>query len=213
LSPRRRLSDVRRQQILDAAVQVIGERGICDARIADVAARAGASSGLVLYYFKTKDRLLADALRYQDQRFYDQVASRLEAVPRARDRLILMIEATCPPEASVELGPAQVDEWVLWLDMWHRARHDPDIARDREELDRVWRDVIARTVREGQADGEFGTADPEEFALRLSALIDGLAIQVILEDPTVTPARMRDVCLRAAASELGFTLPRRKNST
>jgi AcrR family transcriptional regulator len=213
LSPRRRLSDVRRQQILDAAVQVIGERGICDARIADVAARAGASSGLVLYYFKTKDRLLADALRYQDQRFYEQVASRLERIPKARDRLILMIEATCPPEASADLGPAQVDEWVLWLDMWHRARHDPDIAKDREELDRTWREVIARTVREGQAEGAFGTADPEEFALRLTALIDGLAIQVILDDPTVTPARMREVCLRVAASELGFALPRRKIST
>jgi AcrR family transcriptional regulator len=212
LSPRRRLSEVRRQQILDAAVQVIGERGICDARIADVAARAGASSGLVLYYFKTKDRLLADALRHQDHRFYEQVAARLATIPRARDRLILMIEATCPPEPSAELGPAQVDEWVLWLDMWHRARHDPGIAKDREELDRIWREEIARTVREGQAAGEFGETDPEEFSLRLSALIDGLAIQVILDDPTVTPARMRDVCLRAAASELGFALPRRKDS-
>jgi AcrR family transcriptional regulator len=213
LSPRRRLSDVRRRQILDAAVQVIGERGICDARIADVAARAGASSGLVLYYFKTKDRLLSDALRHQDQRFYEQVAARMESIPKARDRLVLMIEASCPPDASAELGPDQVDEWVLWLDMWHRARRDPGIAKDREELDRTWRDEIARTVREGQDAGEFGEADPDEFAIRLSALIDGLAIQVILDDPIVTPARMRELCLRSAATELGFALPRRRSST
>ena len=41
MSPRRKLSDARRQQILKAAVQVIAEKGLCDTGIKDVARRAG----------------------------------------------------------------------------------------------------------------------------------------------------------------------------
>jgi hypothetical protein len=37
------------------------------------------------------------------------------------------------------------DEWVLWLDLWARAPRDPDVARDREALDRRWRAAITET--------------------------------------------------------------------
>jgi hypothetical protein len=37
----------------------------------------------------------------------------------------------------------------------------------------------------------------------LSALIDGLAIQVLLQDPAVSASIMRDLCLDTAASQLG----------
>jgi hypothetical protein len=46
--------------------------------------------------------------------------------------------------------------------------------------------------------------DVAEFALRFAALIDGLAIQVVLRDPEVSAGRMVEVCLRAAGAELGF---------
>src|SRR5437762_5315078 len=69
MSGRRRLSEARRVQILDAAAQVIGRRGLFETRISDIASVAGTSSALVLYYFGSKDRLLAEALTYADERF------------------------------------------------------------------------------------------------------------------------------------------------
>ena len=64
---------------------------------------------------------------------------------------------------------------------------------------------IADIVRTGQQSGEFPVDDPaEDLALRLGALIDGLAVQVLMNDADVTPERMRDVCLEVAARELGF---------
>ena len=61
--------DLRREQMLSAAVEVICERGFSDTRIADVAARADASPALVIYYFGTKDGLLTEALRYSEHNF------------------------------------------------------------------------------------------------------------------------------------------------
>src|SRR5205085_3718727 len=75
--PPRRPSHVRRAQILEAAVAVIGERGLCDIRISDVGERASASPALVVYYFGTKERLLADALTFAEERFYGQTSQEL----------------------------------------------------------------------------------------------------------------------------------------
>lgn len=183
---------------------VIAERGLPDTRVADVAARVGASPALVMYYFRSKDRLLAEALAFSDERFYRETSRILAGVPRSTDRLIRLIELSC---SSPDAGEDWLDEWLLWLEMWARAPRDPEVARDRHAIDRRWRSVIADIVREGQQAGEFGPADPEEFALHLAALMDGLAIQVALRDPDVSPGRMHDLCLRMASSELGFGLP------
>jgi hypothetical protein len=76
-------------------------------------------------------------------------------------------------------------------------------------MDRRWRETIIDIVRSGQRAGEFARVDPTDFALRLAALIDGLAIQVILDDPDVSAERMRDLCLAHAERELGFKAPRK----
>jgi AcrR family transcriptional regulator len=204
---RRKLSEARRGQILEAAAAVIGERGICDTRVADVAARAGTSSALILYYFESKDRLLAEALATSEDRFYEETARELQTLDSARDRLVRLIELSCAQ------GPAGeenwLDEWLLGLDVWALAPRDPDVARDRQVHERRWRDTIAGIVREGQAAGEFQPVDPLEFAIRLGALIDGLAIAVVLNDPDVNAPRMFHLCLAMAAQELGFEAPRR----
>jgi hypothetical protein len=119
----------------------------------------------------------------------------------ARDRLVELVRCSC------SLGEAEddFDEWVLWLDLWARAAHKPDVARDRQTMDRRWRTTIGEIVRHGQAAGEFAPVDAAAFALRLAALIDGLAVLVVLKDPDVTRERMFDLCMETCASELGFS--------
>ena len=101
----------------------------------------------------------------------------------------------------------RLDEWALWIEVWVRALRDPDTAKDREVLDQRWRAQIAEIVRGGQASGEFSsTEDPDELSLRIAALIDGLAIQVALNDSLVTTERMHRTTMEVAAQTLGFEL-------
>ena len=201
MSPRRKLSDARRRQILKAAVQVIAEKGLCDTGIKDVADQAGTSPALVIYYFGKKDVLLAEALSFADEQFYAQTADAVAELASARDRLVELVRCSC----SVGEAEDDFDEWVLWLDLWARAAHKPDVARDRQAMDRRWRTTIGEIVRQGQAAGEFAPVDADAFALRLAALIDGLAILVVLKDPDVTRERMFDLCMQTCAGELGFS--------
>src|SRR5438477_2113334 len=202
MTKRRRLSEARQTQILQAAVEVIRERGLCETRISDIADRAGTSSALVIYYFQSKDRLLGEALAFSEERFYDETARELREISSARDQLIRLIELSCSP--GPDARQTWMDEWMLWLDLWARAPRDPEVARDREVLDRRWRETITDIVQAGQRSGEFHQLDAEDFALRLAVMIDGLAIQVVLRDPDVTADVMEEICLRMAGSELGF---------
>jgi AcrR family transcriptional regulator len=193
----------RRDAILQAAAEVIGERGLSETRLSDITARAGVSPPLAVYYFTSKDRLLAEALAYADLRFYDETMQELAALPTARERLVGLIERSCP----LLLDPGGYDQWTLWIETWTRALRDPDVEAQRHALDQRWRDTIAQIVREGRRDLEFAPVDVDEFVLRLAAIIDGLMIQVLLGDRTIGPERMRDVVVGMTARELGFEAP------
>ena len=200
--------DLRREQMLQAAAAIIGERGFSETRIADVARRSGASPALVIYYFNTKDRLLTEALRFSEDAFYRGVAAQLEELKTARQRLELLVRLTCIPQGDDEIPGA----WGLWFDLWAQAFRHPEIAKDRIELDQHWRDTIARVVRDGQAAGELGDVDADAFAITWAALLDGLSIQVALEDPVVDPDRAFAIAMSFAASELDVPWKARRRS-
>jgi AcrR family transcriptional regulator len=193
-------AEQRRVAMLRAALEVIAERGFPDTRIADVAERAGTSPALVIYYFRNKDNLLTEAMRLAEDLWYDLGARRMETLASAAARLEEIVSMTFLAEGDDELP----DSWKLWLDLWAQSVHHPEVARVREEFDSHWRETIADIVRGGQASGEFIELDATEFAITLSALLDGLAIQIALYDPVVDPQRAFRATMRFASQTLGF---------
>ena len=200
MGTRPKLTQKRRTQMLEAAAEVIGERGLCDTRIADVAERARLSPALVVYYFGSREALLTEALAYAEDLFYIEAFRELTSIEGASGRMVRLIELSCPPVVRRETD----EYWTLWVELWSRALRNEEAARKREALERRWRNTIAEVVRDGQRSGEFGPYDPERFATYLSALMDGLALQALFRDPAVDGALVNEMCLDAAAKELGF---------
>jgi len=188
--------------MLVAALDVIVERGFAETRISDVAERAGVSPALVIYYFKTKDDLLAEAMRWSEDEWYAEMARRTAALPTAVGRLREVVAMTCLSGGS---GAAQ-ESWAIWLDLWAQALRDPVVRAVREEFDEHFRRTIRDIVRFGVEKGEFADVDDEDdFSVALTAMLDGFAIQIALDDPVVDERRSFDLAMRVAASELGFT--------
>jgi AcrR family transcriptional regulator len=187
--------------MLRAALEVISERGYADTRIADVAGRAGVSPALVIYYFKTKDQLLTDATRYYEDAWYAVAQARISSLRAAAARLEELVAMSCLTEGDPESGTP----WRLWLDFWAHAARNEAVGCVRRKSDQRWREAIAALVTEGQQAGEFGDADAASFAVCLSALLDGLTVQIALADPTVDSMRAFELTMRFAADQLGFT--------
>jgi len=193
-------ADSRREQMLRAALEVIAERGYADTRIADVAERIGISPALVIYYFKTKDQLLTESIRYLDNIWYADGQRRMAELPTAAARIEEIVAMSCLPEADAEPRSS----WTLWLDFWTLAARNPEVAGLRQRDDERWREMVSSLVTQGQQAGEFRVVDADNFAVLLCSLLDGLAIQIALNDPVVGPKRAFDLCMQFIAEQLGF---------
>jgi AcrR family transcriptional regulator len=187
LSPRPQIEHIRKPQILAAAAEVISERGISGTRIADVAERAGTSAAAVLYWFRSKDELLAEALIVDEHRFDEELAVRLARLDSPSAKLLELLEA-CANEY----------DWTLWLELWTRALRDPEVREARERLDEHWRATLSRIIRTGVERAEFAPDNVDQAAHTLASLIDGLAVQVTLGDGTIPQNRALELSIAAA---------------
>jgi AcrR family transcriptional regulator len=197
VSPRPNVEEERRRQILEAACKAIAERGFAAVRISDVAAKANTSTGTVHYYFDNRRDVLRQALRFAFEQSLDRQLHELERLRSPRRRLIRLIELNLPDPGEV------TQEWVIWMEFWLEAVHHSEMRPVNEELYGRWRKVVADIITAGQESGDFRLdADPETLTDRFVALMDGLAIQVLLHSPQMTVAKMRRVLGDFVTSEL-----------
>jgi AcrR family transcriptional regulator len=150
---------------------------------------------LVLYHFSSLAGALTEALTQLEDTFYDELERDLAATDGPLEKLRHMAEL------GSGSGPA-VGDWTLWLELWVRALHDPAARTAREQLDRRWRSCLRAVIDEGLAAGVFRTADASDATVRLASLMDGLAIQLALEDEGMSPGRMQRLWLASVALEL-----------
>ncbi|MFF2502625.1 TetR family transcriptional regulator C-terminal domain-containing protein [Streptomyces sp. NPDC058067] len=190
----------RRAEFLEAAWKLISEHGYHAVRISDIARTCGTSSGAVHYYFPTKQDLLSAALRHCVECAFERQSSRLRSVDGAHARLLALIDMQLPLPGRVR------DEWLVWLQFWAETALRPELRAIHNDFYARWREAVVRIVRRGQREGQFrADADAEQLALGLTALTDGLAIQVLTGAPGATPERMRGVLLDFIERELLVT--------
>ncbi len=196
MSPRPRRDHLRRPEILDAAVAAVRDRGFDGVRLSDVAERLGVTSAMPLYYWDSKDALLDEALMHGDRRFSEQLAAELRALPTATARLEHLL-----------FRCSLVGMWPIWIELWSRALRSAEMAAAQRRLERGFRDMLGGVLRDGRASGEFALADTGRAVSGISALLDGCAVQVVLDDFALPAARLQalllDVSGALAGAELG----------
>ncbi|WP_105975102.1 TetR/AcrR family transcriptional regulator [Streptomyces geranii] len=157
----RRYDPERRQRIIDAAIRVVGEKGIAGLSHRSVAAEADVPLGSTTYHFSTLDELLVAALRQANEGFAKVVAARGglrdERVELAGELAGLLGEWLSGDRAGVEL------ECELYL----AALRRPALRSVAAE----WAAGVAELLA-GRTDAVTARA--------LVAVMDGMCLQVLL---------------------------------
>lgn len=190
-------TDRRRAELLDAARQVVLDRGMASARIADVAQATNVSSGLVHYHFATKDELMAEMLRASSETEQRQLVRIVEARASALDRLDRVMRYYIPTTRSDQ-------SWILWVEAWAAGLRAPAVRAILLELERAWLQALERVIRDGVAATEFTCPDPAASAERLDALLDGLMVRSTVHPGTMSRRRLLEHVRTAAAREVGL---------
>lgn len=186
----------RREELLRAAIEQIEARGVAAVRIADVAAALGVSNALVLYHFETKEKLVAAAFAYAAEDDLARLRKLLDRRATALRRLRSAVRWYAPT--------GQAKGWRLWIEGWAVSLREPALREVARDLDRQWKAALAEVIAEGVAAGEFPCPDPAGTALRLTALLDGLAVQLTSYKGAVSRAKAQEWVEDALVRELGL---------
>ncbi|MGA5406599.1 TetR/AcrR family transcriptional regulator [Streptomyces lavendulocolor] len=185
----------RREELLRAAVEQIEARGVAAVRIADVASALGVSNALVLYHFSTKEKLLAAAFAYAAEGDLAHLRRLLGRRTTAARRLRAAVRWYAPT--------GRAKGWRLWIEGWAAALREPALREVAQDLDRQWKAALAEVIAQGAAAGEFRCEDPAAAAWRLTAFLDGLAVQMTAYAAPFTRAAMLAWADEALAREIG----------
>lgn len=145
--PRSRKGEATRARLVAAAKEVFEESGFGDAKIADIAKRAGLSShGAFYHYFESKEAVFAEVAEELDELLGEPMQSVIlapeqEADPRKRLVTALRQHLERYQEEARIMGlieqVARQDEGVAAVRFKHTTQHRDDIARSVRHLQRV----------------------------------------------------------------------------
>ena len=157
------LTDLRRQEILAAAVKVFGKKGFAATCVGDVADAAKIAKGTVYLYFDSKEEIYAAAVQMAVAQLRERAAERIRTVSGVRERLALSIAV------RLEFWQDKQSLYRLLLTVGREAQH----KRQTHEVLRAGHAYFLSILKEGEAAGELEARDFETIAWAILDMIRG----------------------------------------
>ena len=173
--PKIGMQSIRKQQLIQATLEVINEVGMQEASIALIARKAGVSTGIISHYFRDKNGLLEATMRHIQYQLGFAVAMRLRMLSHAepKKRIQAIVEGN--------FDPSQISEAAMktWLAFWASSMHQRNLNRLQQVNDRrLYSNLsyeFARVLDKQSA---------RMAAKGLAALIDGIWLRSALSNET-----------------------------
>ena len=178
----------REEALVRSAYKVMSRQGGHRLSLQDIADEAGVSKGLVLYHFKSKDRLFLTTMRWALVRTADRIRARLAETSDPAQAVATLVEA-------IFVDPDRNHEFTLvYLDLVEHAARVPSFG----ELSAVTHEIInglyAEVIADGVAHGVFDVDDLDDAAAAMRAYIEGTLLTWLQDDWQATHEHYRARC-------------------
>lgn len=151
----------RREEILSVAVELIGEGGLSNATIANIATRLGRVDSYLYLYFSGIDDIVFQTIKRTNARYFAAIHARMQAACTAEEKLSAFIEANFSDETY---SPANR---MAWLTSWSLVPHNSELVRLSVVLQRFHARRLAKAFADLGLDGK-------TEARQIWFIIDGL---------------------------------------
>lgn len=169
----------KREEIAWLAADAIAERGLAGASLREVAARTGASLGVVTYHFSNRDDLLAATMETVVAAIRRRAETGRDADPVERE-----LSAVLPLTAATRR------ETAVWVAFTDAATRDPGLAAQFEAYYREWEHAVAAALEDSGGGGRFAPV--------LIATTDGIAVRALVSG--MSGSRQRGLLRRAISA-------------
>lgn len=189
----KQIAQLRRDEIAAAALEILASDGADAMTLDRVAREIGASKGIILHYFSSKEalraRVISDALRVLGRAYRDAV----KGAPETREKLESVLKFSASPELYT------VSHAKVWLALVASSPADPASARFRREIARRMRSQLQSCLR-----ALIGPMEARPVADSLLSMIDGLWLRRALEPHSITPEAAQALLLTHLDESLAY---------
>lgn len=181
-----RIREERRAHILEAAWEVFARKGKA-ATMAEIAAEASVSNGLVYRYFPSKGALYAELVERTTQSSIQRIQQTLDMPGSPWERLTFLLTGAL----------AWLREHPAYALLTHHVLSDEATPDELRELVRrqghLSQDTMRQLIVEGQAIGQIVGEDPDQLLRTLESCLIGLALSATAQDPEQFKLHFPDV--------------------
>lgn len=186
--------EIRRKQLIMAAIDSISKRGFSDTTLRHVTEKAKLSHGVVNYHFDSKEALYDATLGYLAQEHYEVWTQYFDrAAPTPAAQLAAIISADFDKKICTHKRLA------VWFAFWGQAKYRPNYLKIHNKYDNERYDRITALCAMIAEDGAYPDLDPAQVARSIECLSDGSWLCLMLYPNVTDRAECRDDCLKALA--------------
>jgi TetR/AcrR family transcriptional repressor of bet genes len=180
---------VRREALVDATLRCLKEFGHEGVSVRRISAAAGVSIGLINHHFPSKSGLIAETYETLAASLLDSIRRQAENKDLSpRDRLGNFFRASFTPEL---LDPQLFNVWLVF---WSMVAHSPKIRAVHDRTYGKYRFMLEALLAELVKSGAAPALKLRPAAIALSALLDGLWVELSLSSETFKPREAIAIC-------------------
>lgn len=194
--PRQEPAEDRERQIIEAAMAVFAREGFHEARMEDIARESQLGKGTLYLYFKSKDAIISALMRY----FFSGELKRLRAIEPGEgsvtDQLLAYTrELTAQAERLAVFSAISYEFYAVSV-------RDPSVRRFMGEFFSGYRAALVQVIQAGVASGEFRAVDPDEIAVAIIALLEGLNLLNTIDSKALRLQQAAESAMRLLLSAI-----------
>lgn len=192
MSPRPDVSIERTEQILQAAMTVFAQRGFHESRMDDIAEHAGVSKGTLYLYFKSKDEIISAMLEAFFAHEFENMQTLLNSGESAASTLLNIADTVVTDMNEMS------DFLSIGFEFYAVAGRKESVREFLRGYYHEYRTLLVSLIQRGIDSGEFRSINPDDIAIAIIALFEGMNLLWVVDPESLKPDRM----VRAGVSAL-----------
>ncbi|WP_434621413.1 TetR/AcrR family transcriptional regulator [Arthrobacter sp. A5] len=196
---RRHPTEVRRRLVIESGRDLIADKGLFNVQIRDISRACGVSPGTITYHFRSLEEVLWEVVKAETMEFYEPLR---EAVSNSETnkstKLLDFLRGMFRSDSDTRR------HWLIWMDFWSAAARDDAYGEWMNTHYEAWWHALRDLIEAGVEGGEFTCPDSQGFAVSVSSIVDGLAIQCYSRKARISVDQAREHLLHHVRDGLGI---------
>ena len=160
--------DLRKDQILDAALTVLVQNGYEGSRMDDVVSESQLSKGAIYWYYKSKKDMYLDLVNFWVIRYSATINHLVENDQAAPDQLKSLFNY------FIDQYESDPDPFIALTEFWSMAQKDDDFRAKLQKVYSQFLEVLEKIIAKGVKDGDFKKLDIRITAMSIMLNVESI---------------------------------------